>query len=84
MDLITIHELSGLIILGQCTKNLATVGTTAKGQLILKVKLAVFKPSKNEPIFFDFYPSLLGQKFCVRFLKELKTPLSFFFRFIDL
>ena len=47
MDLITIHELSGLIILGQCTKNLATVGTTAKGQLILKVKLAVFKPSKK-------------------------------------
>ena len=52
MDLITIHELSGLIILGQCTKNLATVGTTAKGQLILKVKLAVFKPSKKRTNFF--------------------------------
>ena len=49
-----------------------------KGQLIWKGHFGVFNSSKNELENFDFCPSLLGQKFFVHFLEELKTPRKLF------
>ena len=46
----------------------------AKRQLISKGHFGLFNSSKNEPNNFNFCPSLLGQKFFVRFLEELKIP----------
>ena len=47
-----------------------------KGQLISKEILVASVLSKNELEFVKFCPSLLGQKFFVRFLGELKKPKS--------
>jgi hypothetical protein len=51
----------------------------AKGQLISKCIFGVFNSSKkNELENFNFCPSLMGQKFFVRFLEEMKTPKRLF------
>ena len=44
----------------------------AEGQLISKGNISVFNSSKKRTWNFKFYPSLLGQKYFVRFLEELK------------
>ena len=50
-------------------------GGWTKGQLISKCLFDVFNSSKkNELENHNFCPSLLGQKFFVRFLEELKKP----------
>ena len=48
----------------------------AKGQLISKGNFSVFNSPKNELENVNFCLSLLGQKFFVRFLGELKKPKS--------
>ena len=49
----------------------------SKGQLISKGNFSVFNsPKKNELENVNFCPSLLGQKFFVRFLGELNKPKS--------
>ena len=54
-----------------------TFGTSsAKGQLISKCLFDVFISSKNEFENHNFCPSLLGQKFFVCFLEELKKAKS--------
>ena len=45
-----------------------------KGQLISKCLCGVFNSSKTELENSNFCPNLLGQKFSVRFLEELKHP----------
>ena len=45
-----------------------------KGQLISKGNFGVFNSSKNKLENFIFCPSLLGQKYFVRNLEELKKP----------
>ena len=45
---------------------------TCKGQLISKGNFSVFNSPKNELENVNFCPSLLGQKFFVCFLGELK------------
>ena len=47
-----------------------------KGHLILKGNFSVFNSPKNELENVNFCPSLLGQKFFVRFLGELKKTKS--------
>ena len=45
---------------------------STKGHLISKGDFSVFNSPKNELENVDFRPSLLGQKFFIRFLGELK------------
>ena len=47
-----------------------------KGQLISKGNFSVFNAPKKELENVDFCPSLLGQKFFVQILEELKKPKS--------
>ena len=64
----------------QCTQYIQPLKTTygkrivAKGQLITKCLFGAFNSSKNEFGNSNFCPSLLGKKFFVCFLGELKKP----------
>ena len=59
-----------------CSRLFSTIQYHTKSQFISKENFGVSNSSKNEPENLNFCPSLLGQKFFVRFLEELKKPKS--------